>query len=193
MADADPQPRDLPRTFLMVLATVWVFDAVLQIQPMMFTPGPDGFSGVLSRVANGGPGWIAHTITWNASMVDHHPVLANTPFAVVECLIGFGIVWTRTRKAALALSIVWSLGVWWFGEGLGGIFSGLATPFGEVPGACSSMLSSLFCCGRVHARTSHSWPPTRSECGRRSHLGRSMDHAGCVVSGRGGSLATGTV
>ena len=32
------------------------------------------------------------------------------------------------------LSIVWSLAVWWFGEGLGTIFSGSATPFGGGPG-----------------------------------------------------------
>ena len=120
---------------------------------MMFTPGPDGFSGVLSRVAEGNPGWIAHAITWNASIVDHHPVLANTPFALVEFLIGFGIVWTRTRKAALALSIVWSLGVWWFGEGLGGIFSGKATPFGGGPGSVLfyAVLAVLL------------WPSTRSD------------------------------
>ena len=137
----------------MALATVWVFDAVLQMQPMMFTPGPHGFSGELSRVAAGNPGWIAHAITWNASNVDHHPVLANTPFALVEFLIGFGIVWTRTRKAALALSIVWSLGVWWFGEGLGGLFSGKATPFGGGPGSVLfyAVLAVLL------------WPSTRSD------------------------------
>ena len=33
-------PRDPQRTFQLVLATVWLLDAVLQIQPFMFTPGP---------------------------------------------------------------------------------------------------------------------------------------------------------
>jgi hypothetical protein len=133
---SDPirRPRDLQRTFLLVLATVWLLDAVLQIQPFMFTPGPRGFSGMLRGVADGNPGWVAHTITWNASIVFHHPVLTNSLFALIQFLIGFGIVWTRTRKAALALSIVWSLAVWWFGEGLGGLFSGGATPFGGGPG-----------------------------------------------------------
>jgi hypothetical protein len=134
MADSHDRPRDLQRTFQMVLATVWLLDAVLQLQPIMFTPGPNGLSGMLSRGAEGNPGWIAHTIMWNASIVDHHPVLSNAPFALIEFLIAFGIVWTRTRKAALTLSILWSLGVWWFGEGLGGIFSGKATPFGGGPG-----------------------------------------------------------
>jgi hypothetical protein len=128
------QPTDLQRTFQLVLATVWLLDAVLQIQPFMFTPGSNGFSGMLRGVASGNPGWIAHTITWNASIVDHHPVLTNTTFALIQFLIGFGIVSRHTLKPALGLSIVWSLAVWWFGEGLGGVFSGGATPFGGGPG-----------------------------------------------------------
>jgi hypothetical protein len=36
---------------------------------------------------------------------------------------------------ALAASIAWSLGVWWFGEGLGGVLSGGASPVNGGPGA----------------------------------------------------------
>ena len=129
------QPRDLQRTFQLVLATVWLLDAVLQLQPFMFTRGSNGFSGMLNNVAAGNPGWVAHSITWNASNVYHNPVLSNSAFALVQFLIGLGIVWKRSLKAALALSIVWSLGVWWFGEGLGNIAHGGATPFGGGPGA----------------------------------------------------------
>ena len=128
------QPTDVQRTFQLVLATVWLLDAVLQLQPFMFTRGSNGFSGMLNNLAAGNPGWVAHSITWNASNVYHDPVLSNTVFALVQFLIGFGIVWKRTLKAALALSIVWSLGVWWFGEGLGNILHGGATPFGGGPG-----------------------------------------------------------
>jgi hypothetical protein len=130
-------PRDLQRTFQLALATVWLLDAVLQLQPFMFTPGSNGFSGMLHGLASGNPSWIAHSIAWNASIVDHHPVSTNAPFALIQFLIGFGIVSTRTLKPALALSIVWSLAVWWFGEGLGRVFSGGATPFGGGPGGCA--------------------------------------------------------
>ena len=129
------QQRDLQRTFQLVLATVWLLDAVLQLQPFMFTRGSNGFSGMLNNLAAGNPGWVAHSITWNASNVYHNPVLTNSVFALVQFLIGFGIVWTRSIKPALALSIGWSLGVWWFGEGAGNIFHGGATPFGGGPGA----------------------------------------------------------
>jgi hypothetical protein len=127
-------PRDLQRTFQLALATIWLLDAVLQLQPFMFTPGSNGFSAMLHGQATGNPSWIAHSITWNAAIVDHHPVSTNALFALIQFLIGFGIVSPRTLKPALGLSIVWSLTVWWFGEGLGRLFSGGATPFGGGPG-----------------------------------------------------------
>ena len=122
------------RTFQLVLATVWLLDAILQIQPFMFTRGQNGFSGMLNGMAPGNPGVLGHAITWNGSIVYHQPVLTNAVFAVIQFLIAFGIAAKRTVKPALALSIVWSVGVWWFGEGLGGIFHGAATPFGGGPG-----------------------------------------------------------
>jgi len=133
-ASAAPLPRDRQRTYQLVLATVWLFDAILQLQPFMFTRGANGFSGMLNGLAPGNPSWIAHTITWNGSNVYHQPILTNTVFAGIQFLIAFGLIYKRTLKPALVLSIVWSLGVWWFGEGLGGIFSGGATPFGGGPG-----------------------------------------------------------
>jgi hypothetical protein len=126
--------HDLQRTFQLVLATIWLLDAVLQLQPFMFTRGANGFSGVLNGIAAGNPSWIAHTITWNASIVYHQPILTNSVFAGIQFLIAFGIIYKGTIRPALALSIIWSLGVWWFGEGLGGIFLGGATPFGGGPG-----------------------------------------------------------
>jgi hypothetical protein len=127
-------PRNLQRTFQLLLATVWLLDAVLQLQPFMFTRGSNGFSGMINGLAAGNPGWVSRTITWNGSIIYHQPILTNTAFALIQFVIAFGIVWKRSLKPALVLSIVWSLGVWWFGEGAGGIFQGGATPFGGGPG-----------------------------------------------------------
>jgi hypothetical protein len=129
------EARDLQQTFRLLLATAWLMDAALQLQPFMFTRGPSGFSGMLQATARGNPSWIARTITWNASLVSHQPVLTGTLFAGAQFLIAFGIAWRRTCRPALALSIVWAVLVWWFGEGLGGIFSGAATPLGGGPGS----------------------------------------------------------
>jgi len=125
---------DLQERCRLVLATTWLLDAVLQLQPFFFARGASGFSGMLKGLTPGNPSWVAHTLTWNASIVGHDPIATNSVFALVQFLIGFGIVWRRTCKPALAFSMVWALGVWWFGEGAGGIFHGGASPLGGGPG-----------------------------------------------------------
>ena len=133
-AASDRPRRDLQRTFRLVLATVWLLDAVLQLQPFMFIRGANGFSGMLTGLAGGNPSWFARTVTWNSSTVYHHPILTNTIYAGIQFLIAFGIIFQRTCRPALVLSIVWALGVWWFGEAAGEILQGGATTFGGGPG-----------------------------------------------------------
>lgn len=133
--DARWRPPDFRRILQLALATVWLLDGVLQLQPFMFTPGAHGFSGMLKSMAGGNPNLVAHSILWNASVVGHHAVATDTAFATVQILIGLGIAWRPSVRPALAVSIAWSLAVWWFGEGLGGLFSGAATPVGGGPGA----------------------------------------------------------
>lgn len=123
------------RGLQLALATIWLLDGVLQLHPFMFTPGADGFSGMISATSKGNPSWVAHSITWNANFVDHHATVANGCFALIQILIGLGIAWRPTVKVALAASIVWSLGVWWMGEGLGGVLHGDGTPLAGGPGA----------------------------------------------------------
>ena len=127
-------PRDLQQTFRLLLATIWLLDAVLQLQPFMFTPGANGFSGMLSGVASGNPEWFHQVVTWNSSIVYHEPILTDALFAGIQFVIAFGIIFKRSCKPALVLSIVWALGVWWFGESAGEIFQGGASPFGGGPG-----------------------------------------------------------
>ena len=85
--------------------------------------------------ADGNPSVIARPITWDATLVEHHLVLLNTIFATIQLLIGLGIAFRPTVRVALAASIAWSLGVWWFGEGLGGVLNGGASPLNGAPGA----------------------------------------------------------
>ncbi|MGH9017129.1 MAG: hypothetical protein ACRDY1_05205, partial [Acidimicrobiales bacterium] len=56
-------------------------------------------------------------------------------FATVQILLGLGIAWRPTVKVALTVSVGWSLAVWWFGEGLGGVLRGSGTPIAGGPGA----------------------------------------------------------
>src|SRR5260370_974398 len=116
-----PAP-DARRRLQLGLAAIWLLDAVLQYQPSMFTTG---FSQMIGATAQGNPAVVARPISWDAWLVGHHLTVINAAFATVQLLIALGIAWRPTVKAALAASIAWSLGGWWFGEGLGGV---LASP-----------------------------------------------------------------
>jgi hypothetical protein len=123
---------DTRRALQLGLAAIWLLDGVLQYQPFMYTKA---FGQMLAAGAAGNPAVIARPITWDATLVEHHLVLLNTLFATSQLLLGIGIAFRPTVRLALAASIAWSLGVWWFGEGLGGVLSGAADPVNGAPGA----------------------------------------------------------
>ena len=122
---------DARRVLQLLLAAAWLLDGMLQYQSFMYTRA---FGQMLGGTAAGNPGIIARSISWNAALVTHHLPL-NTVFATIQLLLGLGIAYRPTVRLALAASIGWSLAVWWFGEGLGGVLSGGASPVSGGPGA----------------------------------------------------------
>jgi hypothetical protein len=123
---------DARRVLQLVLAGIWLLDGLLQYQSFMYT---NAFGQMIGGTAAGNPGVIARPISWNAALVEHHLVLLNTVFATVQLLLGLGIAYRPTARLALAASIAWSLAVWWFGEGLGGVLNASASPVTGGPGA----------------------------------------------------------
>jgi len=123
---------DTRRWLQLALAAVWLLDAILQLQSFMFTKG---FGQMLAATSAGNPAVIADPINWSARLIQDHPTWTNAAFASVQMFLALGIAWRPTVKAALAASIAWSLGVWWLGEGLGGVLTGTASPVSGAPGA----------------------------------------------------------
>jgi hypothetical protein len=123
---------DARRVLQLVLAAIWLLDGLLQYQSSMYTPM---FGLMIGGTAQGNPGLISDPISWNATLIADHLVLLNTVFATIQLLLGLGIAYRRTVRVALAASIAWSLAVWWFGEGLGGVLNGGASPVNGGPGA----------------------------------------------------------
>jgi hypothetical protein len=121
------------RPLIWALGMVWLLDAALQFQPYMFTGAFP--HEVIASTAAGNPGWVHDPVIWTSSLMAHHIVVLNAAFAVTQLLIAIGLFWPRTLKVALAGSIVWSLLVWWLGEGLGGILAGPVSPVAGLPGA----------------------------------------------------------
>jgi hypothetical protein len=126
--------NDVPgrRGLQLCLGISWLLDAALQYQPSMFRPS--FVIAVIEPAAAGNPGFVVTSVHWAGQLMLHHVVFCNALFATIQLLIAAGLFWRGTVKLALALSIIWALSVWWFGESLGGILVG-ASPLAGAPGA----------------------------------------------------------
>jgi hypothetical protein len=121
------------RTLQVVLGLIWLLDATLQYQPYMFSKA--FVSQVIRSGATGNPAAVGDPITWSAGLMAGHIAVYNTLFATIQLLLALGLLYRPTARVALAASIPWAIGVWWIGEGLGGVLAGTANPVTGAPGA----------------------------------------------------------
>jgi hypothetical protein len=121
------------RTLQLVLATIWLIDGILQLQSFFFTKS-FGLQ-MISGMSQGNPSVIARPIAWSGTAIGHHAVLTDALFAVAQIAIAITIAWRPTLRIGLSASIAWAVGVWWVGEGLGGVLNGTANPVNGAPGA----------------------------------------------------------
>lgn len=124
---------DRRRWLQLGLAVIWVIDGLLQFQTYMFSTS--FATQILAPTAHGNPTWIQDSILWAARAIEANPIWTNAAFATLQLLIGLAIATRVAVKPALAVSIVWSLLVWWFGEGLGGILLPGSSALAGAPGA----------------------------------------------------------
>jgi hypothetical protein len=115
------------------LGLIWLLDGALQFQSFMYSKG--FLKEVIEPSAEGQPAWIGHPILSAAHFAGHNLTLWNTLFALVQVGIGLGLLFRRTARPALIVSFAWAFVVWWFGEGFGMIFMGMASPLTGAPGA----------------------------------------------------------
>jgi hypothetical protein len=121
------------RQLQLALGLLWLLDGVLQLQPFMLGTGFG--NQVIAPLAAGQPHFVSAPIRWSVRLISAHPVAWDVPFAAVQLLLGIGLIVPRTAKFALAASLPWALGVWFFGEGLAGIADGHTSLFTGAPGA----------------------------------------------------------
>jgi hypothetical protein len=133
LALAVPRARITRRGLQVALGLIWLLDGGLQFQPFMLRTS---FArDVIAPLGVGQPHFVAGPIHWAANLIAAHPVAWDVPFATVQVLIGLGLLVPRTAKLALAASLPWALGVWYFGEGLSGLASGHTSLLTGAPGA----------------------------------------------------------
>ena len=121
------------RAIQRILGGIWFFDGLLQLKPQMFTKA--FIEQVILPTAQGQPAWIASLVNWGGHLVTPHIVLWNLIFALVQIVIGLGLLFNVMVKTTLILSFIWTLIVWVFGEGLGQILTGQALLLTGAPGA----------------------------------------------------------
>ena len=132
------------------LGLFWILDGALQLQPYMFTRG---FAhDIIAPAAVGQPPFVAVPVRLNAELIAHQPVLWTAVFAVVQLAIGAGFLFPRTWRAAIVVSVFWAGGVWYAGEGLGGLAGGHANALVGAPGA--ALLYAVLAMA--------AWPETRT-------------------------------
>jgi len=125
--------RVTARKIQVALGLLWLLDGALQLQPFMF--GRGFAQRVIAPTADGQPQFVAGGVHWATALILTHPAAYDTVFALVQIALGIGLLIPATARLALAGSIGWGLGVWYFGEGLGGISSGHALMLTGAPGA----------------------------------------------------------
>lgn len=114
------------------LGVLWLLDGLLQCQPFMF--GRGFAQQIIAPTSVGLPGLLAEPVHMAVRIALVQPVLANGTFAVVQILLGLGLLTRRFTKVALGASVVWAVAVWVAGEGLGGLTTG-GTLLAGAPGA----------------------------------------------------------
>lgn len=121
------------RRLRQVLGVLWLIDGLLQLQPQMFTANM--IDGVMTPIAQGQPGFLNANLQWIIEVVTNNLVLMNWLIAVVQVLLGVLLItglWVRTT---VILSIIWSLVVWYGGEGMSMLFTGQSSILSGAPGA----------------------------------------------------------
>jgi hypothetical protein len=133
---SDAQPESASRRLLRVgFGCLWLLDALLQLQPPMFRM--DMISDIMQPAAQGEPWWLRRSIDAAIHLVTPHIVAFNLAIVLIQAAIGV-LLLARSRSAVrlgLLLAIGWSLLVWWFGEGLGALFTGTASYLTGAPGS----------------------------------------------------------
>jgi hypothetical protein len=119
------------------LGVLWVFDGVLQLQPSMFT---QSFAvDTVGSAIMGLPAPLYHfSLNFLQTLIIPYISLWNWLFALTQIAVGLILIKgsPRARRYALVASIPWSLFIWVFGEGLGGVFDSTMSG-GVFPGTPS--------------------------------------------------------
>jgi len=126
-ADRDPDAPSVAGRFIgrrpaqAVWLILWGSLAAFALLPASRAPGT--ISGLLSGGADGAPAWLAWIDTHAASALNRHGLAASIVLAVLLALVAAAI-FLPVPVVALAITLAVAL---WLAQGMGGLFTGMAT------------------------------------------------------------------
>jgi cytochrome oxidase Cu insertion factor (SCO1/SenC/PrrC family) len=129
-----PEPRGR-RVLRIGFGVLWLLDGLLQAQPQMAAGLP---SQVIAPAVQGSPAWVLRLVNWGGIAWAYHPVQSAAAAVWIQAGIGLWLLVAsrgRWSRLAGAVSVVWGLSVWVFGEGFGSMFSPGTSWLTGVPGA----------------------------------------------------------
>jgi hypothetical protein len=118
------------------LGLLWLIDGLLQAQPAMATSmfvDMDVASNLSSQ-----PHWLVSLLGDGIQLWTNHPMTSAIFSVVIQVGIGLAMLLGAGRRwgfIGLYVSLVWSLPVWIYGEGLGDVLTGKASWLLGSPGA----------------------------------------------------------
>lgn len=116
-----------------ILGALWLIDGLLQLQPKMFTTNM--INGVMLPALQAQPAPIAASLHVIVAITTQHITLLNLIVAITQVEIGFLLLTGIWVRGAIITSIIWSLLVWYGGEGMSMLFTGEAGVLTGAPGA----------------------------------------------------------
>jgi hypothetical protein len=127
---------DVKNVIAKCLGALWILDGLLQFQPAMF--GQSFVTDVLVPNLSAQPQWMIDVVNAGISLWNLNPALNDLGVGLFQIALGL-LLLTPTSgkwfKAAAWISIVWSIVVWFCGEGAGQLLTGIASFYTGAPGA----------------------------------------------------------
>ncbi len=108
-----------------IWAVLWIFNGFLLLEPS--NQMPQAVSSSIKTAMSGQPGWLHGLLAAAASALSGTGSWIDSLLAVAMIVIGAAVAFNLYPRAMLSASIVISLAIWIFGEGLGGILTGQGT------------------------------------------------------------------
>lgn len=116
-----------------ILGVLWLVDAILQVQPQMFTANM--INSVLVPTLSSQPAPVAASLHVIVLTIAQHLVFFNLLIAIVQAEIGVFLIAGFWIRGTVILSIVWAFIVWYGGEGMNMLLTGQAGVLTGAPGA----------------------------------------------------------